>query len=149
MSVRSMPGARVLVKPLLEARISLPLYACGVAAGFPSPSDDYIEKGLDLNEYLIKHPSATFYARANGTSLIGRGIYDGDLLIIDRAIEPYHGCIVVAALEGELTCKILNKKRQCLESANASMQPIAISDDASLIIEGVVINSIRHHVRAG
>ena len=126
---------------------TLPLYACGVAAGFPSPSDDYIERQLDLNEYLIKHPNATFYARANGQSLTGRGIFDGDLLIVDRAISARHGDIVVAALDGELTCKILDLNRRCLESANRNMSPIFIPENASLIIEGVVLHSIRSHVR--
>ena len=129
--------------------LALPLFASGVAAGFPSPSDDYIEKSLDLNEHLIKHPAATFYARANGSSLVGRGIYDGDILVVDRSIKPTHGAIVVAALDGQLTCKILDVHRQCLESANPNMSPIPIPDHADLIIEGVVIHSIRQHVCTG
>lgn len=125
--------------------IHLPFFGHSVAAGFPSAADDYIEKELDLNTHLISHPSATFLARANGNSMIGRGIYDGDTLIIDRSIEPQHGNIVIAALNGELTCKVLDKRQQCLMPANPSIKPIMINEHSDLIIEGVVIHSIRHH----
>ena len=134
--------------PEFGAELALPLFASGVAAGFPSPSDDYIEKSLDLNEHLIKHPAATFYARANGSSLVGRGIYDGDILVVDRSVKATHGAIVVAALDGQLTCKILDLHRRCLESANPNMKPIPIPENADLVIEGVVIHSIRQHVCA-
>lgn len=81
--------------------------------------------------------------------MTGRGIYDGDTLIVDRHVEPRHGDIVIAALNGELTCKILDKRRRLLVPAHGTMAPIAIGDDAELIIEGVVVHSIRHHVRTG
>ena len=129
--------------------ILLPRFSHSVAAGFPSAADDFIEDTLDLNEHLIKHPSATFLAKARGSSMIGRGIYTGDTLIVDRHIEPSHGDIVIAALDGELTCKILDKRLRQLVPANGNMQPIPIGDDSELIIEGVVIHSIRHHVRTG
>lgn len=129
--------------------ILLPQFSHSVAAGFPSAADDFIEDTLDLNEHLIKHPSATFLAKARGSSMIGRGIYTGDTLIVDRHIEPSHGDIVIAALDGELTCKILDKRLRQLVPANGNMQPIPVGDDSELIIEGVVIHSIRHHVRAG
>jgi DNA polymerase V len=79
--------------------------------------------------------------------MIGRGIYSGDTLIVDRHIEPADGDIVIAALDGELTCKILDKKRRQLVAANGAMAPIPIGEHSELIIEGVVIHSIRHHVR--
>jgi len=126
----------------------LPLFGHSVEAGFPSAADDYIEKELDLNTHLIKHPSATFLARANGNSMIGRGIYDGDTLIVDRSIEPQHGNIVIAALNGELTCKVLDKRQHCLMPANPSIKPIMINEHSDLLIEGVVIHSIRHHIHS-
>lgn len=124
----------------------LPLFVHSVPAGFPSPADDYLERSLDLNDYLIKHPSASYLARANGDSMEGCGIYDGDLLIVDRSIEAQHGQIIIAALDGQLTCKILDKNKQCLVSANQTYAPIPIGEFSDLIIEGVVIHSVRHHV---
>jgi DNA polymerase V len=75
----------------------IPLFLAGVPAGFPSPADDYIDRHLDLHEHLIEHPAATFYVRASGTSMVQAGIHDGDLLIVDRAIEPRDGHVVIAA----------------------------------------------------
>ena len=92
------------IKPLL------PLFIHSVTAGFPSPADDYLDTSLDLNSYLIKHPAATYLARAKGDSMEGCGIYDGDLLIIDRSLDAQDGQIIIAALDGQLTCKILDKK---------------------------------------
>jgi DNA polymerase V len=125
----------------------LPKFGTAVAAGFPSAADDFIEAQLDLNQHLIKHPAATYLARAQGHSMIGCGIYDGDTLIVDRHIEARHEDIVIAALDGELTCKILDKHRRQLRAANAKMPPVDIADNSELIIEGVVVHSIRHHVR--
>ncbi|MDX2503839.1 MAG: translesion error-prone DNA polymerase V autoproteolytic subunit [Gammaproteobacteria bacterium] len=124
----------------------LPLFIHSVPAGFPSPADDYLERSLDLNTYLIKHPAATYLARARGNSMEGRGIYDGDLLVVDRSLEAQQGQIIIAALDGQLTCKILDKKNHCLLSANKQYAPIAIGEFSDLIIEGVVIHSVRHHV---
>ena len=75
-----------------------PSYAAKIPAGFPSPADDYMDKGLDLNEHLIKHPAATFFCRVSGESMRDVGIFDGDLLIVDRAIKPMQGNIVLAAI---------------------------------------------------
>ncbi|MCU7939229.1 MAG: translesion error-prone DNA polymerase V autoproteolytic subunit [gamma proteobacterium symbiont of Bathyaustriella thionipta] len=125
---------------------TLPLFIHSVPAGFPSPADDYLEQSLDLNTYLIKHPAATYLARAKGDSMEGCGIFDGDLLVVDRSRNAQHGEIIIAALDGQLTCKILDKNKQCLISANKTYAPIAISEFSDLIIEGVVIHSIRHHV---
>lgn len=127
----------------------LPLYATAVAAGFPSPADDYIEQQLDLNAYLIARPLATFLARARGSSMMGRGIFDGDILVVDRSLTPQHGNIVVAAVNGELTCKVLDTRQQCLMPANPNMAAIAIDDYTDLVIEGVVVHSIRQHVCTG
>jgi DNA polymerase V len=135
------------VQKFVEEGISykLPLYGCKVRAGFPSPADDYIESYLDLNSHLIMHPSATFFVRASGDSMIKAGISDGDLLIVDRSIEPTHGRIVIAAVNGELTVKRLslaNGKTQLLPE-NDQYPPILITEDLELVIWGVVLHNIR------
>jgi len=137
-----------LARPDEPARaLELPLYAHRVRAGFPSPADDFIDRSLDLNEFLVRRPSATFFAWAEGDSLRGIGIGPGDLLIVDRAAERRQGSVVVAALDGELTCKILDLRRQRLLSANDDFPPIDISGREDLVIEGVVTHSIRKHIR--
>lgn len=134
-----------IARPEVGATFVAPLYAHRVPAGFPSPADDYLDKGLDLNEFLIKHPVATFYCRVTGGSMEGLGIFDGDILIVDRALEPLHGDVVLAVLDGELTCKVLDTRHQRLLSANPSFDPIPIRDDADFLVEGVVTSSIRRH----
>ena len=127
--------------------LELPLFSSRVSAGFPSPADDFIERSLDLNEFLVKHPASTFFAWAQGNSLRNVGIFDGDLLIVDRSVERCQGAIVVAAIDGELTCKILDLRHRRLLAANPDYPPIDISEDEDLLIEGVVIYSIRKHGR--
>lgn len=123
--------------------LALPLMSSRLAAGFPSPADDFEEQKLDLNEYLIQHPAATIFAWAQGDSLRDRGISDGDLLIIDRALEHRHGAVVVAALEGELTCKILDRRHGRLLAANPDFPPIDIAGREDVVIEGTVIFNIK------
>ena len=122
-----------------------PLFATAVRAGFPSPADDFVETPLDIHDYLVKHPAATFFARAEGDSMVGLGIHDGDLLIVDRALQPRHGDVVIAAIDGELTCKVLDLQSQLLRAGNRRYPPIELHDSADLLIEGVVIHSVRHH----
>ncbi|MXY64100.1 MAG: translesion error-prone DNA polymerase V autoproteolytic subunit [Gammaproteobacteria bacterium] len=104
----------------------IPYFPGAVPAGFPSPADDYMDGKLDLNEHLIRHPAATFYCRVSGSSMEGAGIFDGDLLVVDRAVEPEHGSIVVAVVDGEMTCKILDRVRGRLLSANVSAPSIKV-----------------------
>jgi DNA polymerase V len=125
-----------------EQGLRLPLFSSKVPAGFPSPADDYIEDWLDLNEHLIKHPSATFFARAHGNSMVNAGILDRSLLIVDRAITPHDGDIVIAAINGEHTCKILDKKARLLRSANLSYAPISITEESDCQLIGVVIHVV-------
>lgn len=131
----------------LPEGLELPLFADRVSAGFPSPADDFVERSLDLNEYLVKRPASTYFARAQGSSLRGIGIHDGDLLIVDRAAERTQGVVVVAALDGELTCKILDIRQRRLLSANPDYPSIDIAGREDLVIEGVVLFSVRKHVR--
>jgi DNA polymerase V len=142
-----MPGLRIIQPEQELSELELPLYGCRVRTGFPSPADDFIDRALDLNEFLIKKPSATFFAWAEGDSLRDIGITQGDLLIIDRSLEHAHGAVVVAAIDGELTCKILDKRRMLLLAANNQYPPINIADKDELVIEGVVTYSIKNHVR--
>jgi len=120
----------------------LPLFISRVPAGFPSPADDYIEADLDLNEYLVKHPSATFLARASGDSMTRAGILDGALLVVDKSLTPKDGSIVIAAINGELTCKILDITHRMLRAANPSYPSIALDEEMDLLIEGVVVHAI-------
>lgn len=122
-----------------------PLYSSRVQAGFPSPADDYMEGALDLHEHLIRHPSATFYCRVCGDSMTGAGIFDGDLLIVDRALTPRDGDVVLALINGELTCKILDSQRRRLLAANPGYPAIPIPEGGNFEVEGVVISSIRRH----
>lgn len=135
------------VAPVAENRQSIvrPLFSTHVPAGFPSPADDYIECGLDLNELLIKHPSATFFVRVSGDSMIGAGIYDGDILTVDRALQPVHGNIVIAIVSGELTVKRLYKKNNSLElhPENETYPIIKINIEDALEIWGVVTSAVR------
>jgi DNA polymerase V len=116
-----------------------------ISAGFPSPADDYIDQSLDLHEHLIPKPAATILARAQGDSMQGNGIFHGDLLIIDRSLKPRHGDVIVAAIDGEFTCKILDLHQRQLKSANPNYPCIPFADLGELVIEGVVTHSIRNH----
>lgn len=133
------------MQSLTPSHIKLKLYSSTVAAGFPSPADDYVEKNLSLDDLLISHPSATYLVKAHGTSMIGAGIYDGDILIIDRSVTPHTGDIVIAAIDGELTCKYINLECKELRPANPRFSAIKIKQDVDCVIEGVVTSSIRMH----
>lgn len=122
----------------------LPLYASSVSAGFPSPADDHIDIKLDLNEHLIRHPAATYFVRVQGDSMKNAGIQDGDLLVVDRSLEPQNGKVVIAVLNGELTVKRLHKTKGkiMLVPENDRYAPIEITSEHELIIWGVVTTVI-------
>jgi len=128
--------------------LELACYTARVPAGFPSPADDHIEGKLDLNLHLIHQPNATFFVRVEGESMKNVGIFDGDLLIVDRSIYPKSNNIVIAALYGELTLKRLVKinGKWFLSSENPTFSRIPI-DNTSCEIWGVVTNSIRYHYK--
>jgi DNA polymerase V len=127
-----------------KKRITLPLYVTWISAGFPSPADDYIDKRLDLNEYLIKHPAATFFVKVNGDSMVRTGINHGDILIVDRAVEPGHNKIIVAVVNGEFTVKRLKKKgnKIFLMPENDGYPAIEVDVDMDFEVWGVVTNVI-------
>lgn len=125
-------------------RIRLPLFSGKVAAGFPSPADDYVEKNLDLNELLVQKPAATFFVRAQGESMLGAGIHPNDILVVDRSIEAVSGKIVICALNGELTVKRLERKNDQwqLKAENQAYPDIIIHEELEMVIWGVVTNVI-------
>jgi len=139
------------IKSILEISIpdsnsneKLPLYSDRISAGFPSPAEDYIENRLDLNEYLIKNSSATFFAKVKGDSMINVGINDGDILIVDRSLEPASGKIIIGIVNGEFTVKRIVKKGKqfFLQPENENFQPIEITDNPDFTIWGVVTYTI-------
>lgn len=124
---------------------SLPLALCRVEAGFPSPADDYMEGSLDLNDHIIKHPSATYFVKASGDSMIGAGIFNGDLLIVDRSLEASSGKVVIAEVDGQLTVKRLLKLSDgffSLQSENSSYPPIELQEGNEVVVWGVVTHVI-------
>jgi DNA polymerase V len=133
------------VKGLLKGKDdNIPLYMSKVRAGFPSPADDFIEQKLNLNDYLIKHPASTFLVRAEGESMVGAGIQSGNILVVDRSLEPTHNRIVIAALDGELTVKRLYRQEGVVKllSENPDFPPIHIREEMETVIWGVVTNVI-------
>lgn len=122
----------------------IPLFSQPVQAGFPSPADDYVADKLDLNEHLIIRKEATFMLRVQGDSMVGVGIQDGDLLIVDRSITPSHGSVVVAAVDGQFTVKTLEKTcgRLRLMPSNPDFKPIEFKDGQELEVWGVVTSVI-------
>lgn len=126
---------RVRLLPLLEATVQ---------AGFPSPAGDYLEGRIDLNEHLILHPAATFLVWVSGDSMVGAGIHDGDLMVVDRAIEPAPGHIVVVAIDGELTLKRLARQggKLVLQAENPSYPVIEVGEDSETVIWGVATAAV-------
>lgn len=122
----------------------LPLFVAHIAAGFPSPAEDSIDKKLDLNEFLIKHPAATFFVRVEGESMLNAGIHHGDILIVDRALEVTNNKIVIAVINGELTVKRIRKQKGhvYLIAENPEFSPVQITDAMDFEVWGVVTNVI-------
>jgi DNA polymerase V len=136
-----------LLLPEALVSLSLTFIENTVPAGFPSPAADYIEGRLDLNEFLIRRPAATFLVRFVGDSMSGAGIHDGDIGVVDRSIKAVPGCIVVAAVDGEMCVKRLARRgaRTILESANELYPPIVLKEEEFLAVWGVVTASIHIH----
>lgn len=143
--VRIPKSLRENIAAFLEHKgYQLPLYSNKVSAGFPSPADDHIEAELDLTTHLIKNPAATFLVRVSGESMKGVGIFPGDILVVDRSLNPSDGRIVIAVLDGELTVKRLKKGKEAiyLMPENPDFSPIQVNEMQDLNIWGVVTNVI-------
>jgi DNA polymerase V len=122
----------------------LNLFSAQIPAGFPSPAEDFLEKRLDLNDYLIKNKSATFLIKVHGNSMIDAGIFDGDILIIDRSLAPTNGKIILGILNGEFTIKRIEKRKSSLflMPENKSFSPIEVTNEMDFKIWGVVTFAI-------
>jgi DNA polymerase V len=122
----------------------LPLFLARVSAGFPSPADDYLEDHLDLNHYLIKHPAATFFVRAAGDSMLDAGIHPGDVLVVDRSLDPGNNSVVIAVINGEMTVKRVLKSggKLFLVPANPRYRPIEIREGMDFEVWGVVTSVV-------
>jgi DNA polymerase V len=127
-----------------DISLQRPLFLSGVSAGFPSPADDYLDQKLDLNEHLVKNPAATYFVRVAGDSMMGAGINDNDILVVDRSLEPSSSNIVIAIVNGELTVKRLIKTRNScrLIAENPDYPPLEINEDTPLEIWGVATYAI-------
>ncbi len=127
-----------------EKEVELLLFSQRIQAGFPSPADDYISEKLDLNKFLIKNQATTYCVRVEGDSMVGAGIQSGDILIVDRSIQPRENLIVIAILDGELTVKWLKRQKGKLLLCpdNNDFSPIEIHEESDFQIWGVVVHSI-------
>ncbi len=130
---------------LTETVLELPLIDNGISAGFPSPALDFVNLSIDLNKHLVKHPSATFYGRVKGMSMKNAGITDGDLLVIDKSLEPINGKIAVCYIDGEFTLKRIkiSKKEILLIPENEDYLPIKVTEDNEFLIWGIVTHVIK------
>jgi DNA polymerase V len=134
-----------MMQPSLQAPVGqTPLFGHKVSAGFPSPADDYIEDSLDLNQLLVHNKSATFFLRVKGDSMINAGIHDGDIIVVDRSIDPVDSSVVVAVVDAELTVKRLVYRNGVAElhAENPKYAPIRFKEDQELTIWGVVTSSV-------
>ena len=126
----------------MTRHIEIKLFLCPVAAGYPSPAQDYTDGTLDLNEHLIANPAATFFVRASGESMRDAGIFDGDILVVDRSITPHNGHVVVAVVDGGFTVKLLSCQNDTVRLLAANDAYPSIHAESECVIWGVVTYSI-------
>jgi DNA polymerase V len=131
-----------------KKKAEIPLFGSRPQAGFPAPGDDQIERVLDINDLVVKHPASTFFVRVEGDSMVGAGIFSGDVLVVDRSVAPKDGHIVVAAVFGELAVKRLKARGSVREliSENQEYKPIKITDGEDCFVWGVVVGSVRQFI---
>ena len=129
-----------------KSKLSINLYSSSIEAGFPSPADDHLDISLDLNKYLIKHPASTFYIYVKGDSMVDDGIYSGDIMIVDKSLNPKSNDIIIAVINGDFTVKKLykNNNKIFLIPANKKYGLIPITDEMDFEIWGVVTHTIHH-----
>lgn len=127
------------------SKLDLPFVENGISAGFPSPADDFLDLSIDLNKELIQNPSATFYGRVKGDSMVDAGLSDGDLLIIDKSLEPTDSKIAVCFIDGEFTVKRIKIERDIiwLIAENKNYKPIKVTSENDFIIWGIVTTVIK------
>lgn len=129
------------------SELSLPFADEGIKAGFPFPAQDFMELAIDLNKELIRHPASTFYGRVKGNSMEDAGVYDGDVLVIDKSLDPRDGDMAVCFIDGEFTVKYIQIEKDFiwLLPANESYKPIKVTSENNFIIWGIVTYSIKNH----
>ncbi len=135
-----------LFRPDLSTEMPLQYADDGIRAGFPSPAQDYISETIDLNKDLIRHPASTFYGRVVGDSMIEEGIEEGDILVIDKSLEPENGDLAVCCLDGEFTLKrikITREDRIYLMPSNRRYRPIEVTPDNEFMVWGIVTYTIK------
>ena len=128
-----------------SSSLSIPLISPGLSCGFPSPADDHLDEGIDLNREYIRNKDATFFGRVIGDSMIGAGLEEGDLLIIDKSLEPRNGKIAVCFIDGEFTVKRIkiSEKTIWLTAENERYKPIQVTQDNDFLIWGIVTTVIK------
>lgn len=133
--------------PDTSTELNLPFIDAGLRAGFPSPADDFIELSIDLNKEYVKHKDTTFYARVKGDSMKNAGIFDGDLLIIDKSLEPQNNKIAICQIDGEFTVKRIKIEGNIvwLVAENENYKPIKVTPENEFMIWGIVTASIKIH----
>lgn len=126
------------IKP--PSSLKLPIFHSCISAGFPSPADGQVEKHLDLNELMVQHPAATFYVRVDGDSMRDAGIFSGDILVVDRSLNPASGKIIVAFINGEFTVKRFIKEGSSvyLKAENPAYKTLKVAPDSDFLVWGVV-----------
>ena len=126
--------------------IALPFVESGISAGFPSPADDFLDASIDLNREFVKNPSTTFYGRVKGDSMINAGLNNGDLLIIDKSLEPIDNKIAVCFIDGEFTVKRIKIEKDIvwLVAENEKYQPIKVTAENDFLIWGIVTTVIKN-----
>lgn len=134
-----------LYSALTDTTMNIPMVSEKISAGFPSPAEDFIDTGIDLNQFLIKHSASTFFGRVKGDSMMNVGISDGDLLIIDKSLDPENGKIAVCFIDGEFTVKrILIEQDKCyLMPENDAYKPIPVTSENNFLIWGIVTHVIK------
>ena len=145
-NLKSSQGEVLLTKEN-TTEFMIPIFTSRVQAGFPSPADDHLEDALDLNTHLIQHKDATFFVKAQGDSMLGAGIHQGDILIVDKSLTAKSGKIVIAVVDGEFTVKRLHKYKGniTLKSENPEFEDIKVGGTDELIIWGVVTSVIHQY----
>jgi DNA polymerase V len=142
MELRKIHSGKELIfySPDLTTKVEINFAGFSVPAGFPSPAEEYLEPKLDLNQFLIKHPSATFFVKVQGNSMVNAGIHNEDILIVDRALEPKNGDIAVCVIDGEFTVKRLQiiDNELYLSPENGDFKPIKVTEFQDFKVWGVV-----------
>ncbi|MGM9870713.1 MAG: LexA family protein [Muribaculaceae bacterium] len=138
-----------IYKADVDSQLPLPYADEGIQAGFPSPAQDHLNESIDLNREIVKHPASTFYGRVSGNSMIEEGIEPGDIIVIDRSLEPANGDLAVCCVDGEFTLKRISLQPNAvwLIPSNETFDPILVTPDCRFEIWGVVTHTIKSNRR--